>query len=159
MEYAIESAALFNPSMVPAIDQAGLPSGSVRFVMSLRATGEGHVSSIVFRRGVVDANGRVSVDPPGQYSRPLTAVVQDDFEKDYFVRELQALGAWTDHTQATMALLGDRFTRAQLSDAIDNVRTKAPVSGKSEESIDALLSLTRANYQLTCRRAPTFQSS
>ena len=108
MEYAIESAALFNPSMVPAIDQAGLPPGSVRFVMSLRATGEGHVSSIVFRRGVVDADGRVSVDPPGRYSRPLAAVVPDDFEKDYFVRELQALGAWTDHTQATMALLGDR---------------------------------------------------
>ena len=50
MEYAIEAAALFNPSMVPAIDQAGLPSGSVRFVMSLRATGEGHISSIGFRR-------------------------------------------------------------------------------------------------------------
>ena len=79
MEYAIESAALFNPSMVPAIDQAGLPSGSVRFLMSLRATGEGHVSSIVFRRGVVDANGRVSVDPPGQYSRPLAAVAAGQF--------------------------------------------------------------------------------
>ena len=59
MEYAIESAALFNPSMVPAIDQTGLPSGSVRFLMSLRATGEGHLSSIVFRRGVIDVNGRV----------------------------------------------------------------------------------------------------
>ena len=100
MEYAIESAALFNPSMVPAIDQTGLPSGSVRFVMSLRATGEGHVSSIVFRRGIVDANGQVSVDPPGQYSRPLPAVVPDDFEKNYFVRELRTLGAWTENTQA-----------------------------------------------------------
>jgi predicted GH43/DUF377 family glycosyl hydrolase len=148
MEYAIESAALFNPSMVPAIDQAGLPSGSVRFVMSLRATGEGHISSIVFRQGVVDANGRVIVDPPGRYSRPLAAIVPDNFEKDYFVRELHALGAWTDHTQETMALLGDRFTRAQLSEAIDEVRTKASVSGKSEESNDALLSVTRANYRL-----------
>src|SRR5260221_1913443 len=45
MEYAIESAALFNPSMVPAIDQSNLPPGSVRFLMSLRATGEGHISS------------------------------------------------------------------------------------------------------------------
>src|SRR5882757_8516736 len=71
MEYAIESAALFNPSMVPAIDQTGLPSGSVRFLMSLRATGEGHLSSIVFRRGVIDSKGGVSVDPSGQYSRPL----------------------------------------------------------------------------------------
>ena len=149
MEYAIESAALFNPSMVPAIDQAGLPSGSVRFVMSLRATGEGHVSSIVFRRGIVDADGRVSVDPPGQYSRPLAAVVPDDFEKDSLVRELQALGAWTDHTRATMALLGDRFTRSQLSDAIDEVRTEAAISGKAEESIDSLLALTSANYRLS----------
>jgi predicted GH43/DUF377 family glycosyl hydrolase len=148
MEYAIESAALFNPSMVPAIDQADMPSGSVRFLMSLRATGEGHISSIVFRRGVVDANGRVSVDPPGRYSRPLEAVAPDTFDKGSFVRELQALGAWADHAQATLALLGDRFTRAQLSDAIDEVRTKASVSGQSEESNDALLSLTGASYRL-----------
>src|SRR4029079_15463336 len=77
MEYAIESAALFNPSMVPSIDQTGLPSGSVRFVMSLRATGEVHISSIVLRGGVVDADGRVSVDPPGQYSRRLPTIVPD----------------------------------------------------------------------------------
>jgi predicted GH43/DUF377 family glycosyl hydrolase len=116
--------------------------------MSLRATGEGHISSIVFRRGVVDAEGRVSVDPPGQYSRRLPAVVLDEFEKNYFVRELRALGAWTDTIQATMDRLADRFTRSQLSDAIDAVRSKASVSGTSEESIDALLSLTRANYHL-----------
>ncbi|HYV35076.1 MAG TPA: glycoside hydrolase family 130 protein [Gemmataceae bacterium] len=149
MEYAIESAALFNPSMVPAIDQAGMPPGSVRFLMSLRATGEGHISSIVFRRGVVDGNGRVSLDLPGRYSRPLEAVAQDTFEKVYFVRELHALGAWTDHAQATLALLGDRFTRTQLSDAIDRVRTRASVSGHLEQSNDALLSLTQANYRLT----------
>ncbi|MEX2168204.1 MAG: glycoside hydrolase family 130 protein [Pirellulales bacterium] len=148
MEYAIESAALFNPSMVTAIDQAGVPSGSVRFLMSLRATGEGHVSSIVFRRGVIDAQGGVSVDPPGQYSRPLAAGAPERFEKDRFVRELHAIGAWTVHTEGTMALLGKVFTRAQLSDAIDQVRTNAPISGKLEESNDALLGLAQANYRL-----------
>jgi predicted GH43/DUF377 family glycosyl hydrolase len=148
MEYAIESAALFNPSMVPAIDQSGLPPGSVRFVMSLRATGEGHISSIVFRRGVVDVDGRVSVDPPGQYSRTLAAVVPNEIEKEDFISDLRALGAWTDHAQATMVHLGARFTRAQLSDAIDKVRAKMTVSGKSEESFDDVLSLTRANYSL-----------
>jgi predicted GH43/DUF377 family glycosyl hydrolase len=148
MEYAIESAALFNPSMVPAIDQVGVPSGSVRFLMSLRATGEGHLSSIVFRRGVIDARGQVSVDPPGRYSRTIAAVAADSFEKRHFVRELQTLGAWNDHTQQTMALLDDRFTRAQLSDVIDQVRTQSAVSGKTEESNDALLALTRVNYRL-----------
>jgi predicted GH43/DUF377 family glycosyl hydrolase len=148
MEYAIESAALFNPSMVPAIDQSHVPPGAVRFAMSLRATGEGHVSSIVFRRGIVNADGMVSVDPPGRYSRTLTASVPDVFEKRDFIRELHSLAAWTEDTEATMTLLGDRFTRKQLSDAIDSVRAKGTVSGRLEESVDVLLSLTQTGYEL-----------
>ncbi len=61
MEYAIESAALFNPSMVPAISQDAAAEGSTRFVMSLRATGEGHISSVVFRRGVIDRDNRIRI--------------------------------------------------------------------------------------------------
>jgi predicted GH43/DUF377 family glycosyl hydrolase len=148
MEYAIESAALFNPSIVPAVDQADVPPGSVRFLMSLRATGEGHISSIVFRRGLIDADGRVSVDPPGRYSRPLRAATPDAFDKADFVRELKALDAWTDHTRSLLGILGDRFTRSQLSDAIDEVRTLESVSGQMEESNETLLALTRANYRL-----------
>ena len=81
----------------------------------------------------------VSVDLPGRYSLPLAATAPDRFEKARFVRELRSLGAWTDHTQATMALVGDEFTRAQLSDAIDKVRAEESASGKREESNDALL--------------------
>ena len=148
MDYAIEAAALFNPSMVLAVDQADVPPGSVRFVMSLRATGEGHISSIVFRRGLVDASGNVSVDAPGRYSRPLRATVPDLFEKAEVIRQLQSLHAWTEHAQATLARLGDRFTRADLSGAIDETRRLAGVSGVAEESNDALLALIRANYRL-----------
>jgi predicted GH43/DUF377 family glycosyl hydrolase len=148
MEYANESAALFNPSMVPAIDQTGLPLGSVRFAMSLRATGEGHISSIVFRGGVIDETGQVRLDAPGPYSRPLTPILPDEFQKDGFIRELRTLGAWNDCTQAVTDLLGARFTRAQLSDAIDEIRANASVSGKSEDSIDNLLALTRTFYEL-----------
>lgn len=148
MEYAIESAALFNPGMVPAIDQTGVAPGSMRFVMSLRATGEGHISSIVFRQGIIDSEGRISVDSPGPYSRPLAALPAETFDKESFVRDLQALGASSDFSNSTMALVGNRFTKSQLSDAIDEVRSRACVSGGSEESIDALLSLTRANYRL-----------
>ena len=63
-EYSFEAAALFNPSIVPHPDQGGLATGEVRFVLSLRATGEGHVSSICFRSGVVEASGEVRLDPP-----------------------------------------------------------------------------------------------
>jgi len=71
MEYAIEAAALFNPSMVPAFDQSGLPEGSTRFLMSLRATGEGHISSIVFRRGVITRNNNIIIEEGSLYSRQL----------------------------------------------------------------------------------------
>src|SRR5213595_2764633 len=66
-EYALESAALFNPSIVSHPDQSGLPAGAQRFVMSLRATGEGHISSIEFRSGVIQAGGEISLDPASRY--------------------------------------------------------------------------------------------
>jgi hypothetical protein len=58
-EYSPESAALFNPSIVPHPEQTGLPKGALRFILSLRATGEGHISSITFRVGVVSARDRI----------------------------------------------------------------------------------------------------
>ena len=63
-EYSPESAALFNPSIVPHPDQSGLPKDALRFILSLRATGEGHISSITFRVGVVSAHHRITLTPP-----------------------------------------------------------------------------------------------
>ena len=63
-EYSLESAALFNPSIVPHPDQTGLPSGALRFILSLRATGEGHISSITFRTGVIHPDQRIEVFTP-----------------------------------------------------------------------------------------------
>ncbi len=62
-EYSFEAAALFNPSIVPHPDQHGAPEGGLRFILSLRAVGEGHVSSLTFRAGSITANGDVVVDP------------------------------------------------------------------------------------------------
>jgi predicted GH43/DUF377 family glycosyl hydrolase len=67
-EYSFEAAALFNPSIVPHPDQTGLAPGAMRFVLSLRAVGEGHISSLTFRSGVIAADGTVSVDEPPQLS-------------------------------------------------------------------------------------------
>src|SRR4029453_7689633 len=61
-EYALESAALFNPSIVPHPDQTGLGQGDLRFIMSLRSTGEGHVSSIQFRAGVIHRDYSIEVE-------------------------------------------------------------------------------------------------
>jgi len=62
-EYSFEASALFNPSMVPHPDQSGTATGSLRFALSLRAVGEGHVSSLTFRAGTIAADGSIAVDP------------------------------------------------------------------------------------------------
>jgi predicted GH43/DUF377 family glycosyl hydrolase len=61
---------------------------------------------------------------------------------------LHALNAWTKHAEMTLSRLGNRFTRAELSNAIDELREQAAVPGESEESIDTLLALTGAHYQI-----------
>lgn len=65
-EYSFEAAALFNPSIVGHPDQTGAPAGGRRFILSLRAVGEGHVSSLTFRTGSVTADGSVSIDSPAR---------------------------------------------------------------------------------------------
>jgi predicted GH43/DUF377 family glycosyl hydrolase len=62
-EYSFEASALFNPSIVRHPDQSGAPPNGCRFVLSLRAVGEGHISSLTFRSGTIAADGSVAVDP------------------------------------------------------------------------------------------------
>jgi len=77
-EYAFEAAALFNPSIILDDNQQGLPPGAVRFLLSLRGIGEGHVSSVTFRRGVWDRDGTVSIEAPSPHGVPLTIEQSDD---------------------------------------------------------------------------------
>ncbi len=65
-EYSFEASALFNPSIVRHPDQTGAPKGGCRFILSLRAVGEGHISSLTFRSGTVAADGSVAIDPPAR---------------------------------------------------------------------------------------------
>ncbi len=71
-EYSFEAAALFNPSIVPLPDQAGCPAGGVRFALSLRGIGEGHVSSVTFRTGTWVPGGELTVDPPSRHAATPT---------------------------------------------------------------------------------------
>src|SRR5271155_4466823 len=91
-EYALESAALFNPSMIWHPDQSGLPDGSRRFILSLRATGEGHISSITFRSGVIDAQNKILVDEPTRYVTAPEAVPDALYDKALFRHKLFELG-------------------------------------------------------------------
>src|SRR3954471_14954733 len=113
-EYALESAALFNPSMVWHPDQSNLPDGSRRFILSLRATGEGHISSITFRSGVIDATARIRMDEPTRFVAAPDLVPNALYEKPLFHRKLTELEINGTMTEQALAALGDRFTLDEL---------------------------------------------
>jgi len=114
LEYAFASAALFNPSMAPAIDQEGVPPGSLRFAMSLRCVGEGHVSSIVFRRGLVDRAGEITLEPAGPYREPKRKVEKRLLSRPESRAKLAAMGVREGVLEEVFARLDDPFTMQEL---------------------------------------------
>jgi predicted GH43/DUF377 family glycosyl hydrolase len=89
-EYSVEAAALFNPSMVAHPDQSGLAPDQLRYVMSLRATGEGHISSLAFSQGVIEANGGISPEPISTFAtHPNMAEIDGDASKFQFSQQTE----------------------------------------------------------------------
>ncbi len=151
-EYSIESAALFNPSIVPHHDQRNVPAGAVRFIMSLRATGEGHVSSIVFRSGVITADHQIHIDPCGRLARPIRVVHDKQYEKPLFRRKLQDIGVQEEAMALVLDRLADSFTLAQLEHAVIEAREAAAEKIKLEASLQDIRWLAQSNYQLELPR-------
>lgn len=148
-EYALESAALFNPSMVPHPDQTGVPEGSLRFLMSLRATGEGHISSIEFRSGTVGADGGIEIKPPSPVLSQPEVVPNPTYHKESFVLKFREMGFENEGAKALMAPLGDTFTRADLERCVLEVR-KAELPGQAEleHTLECAQWLADSNYEL-----------
>jgi predicted GH43/DUF377 family glycosyl hydrolase len=116
-EYAIDASALSNPSIVPAPDQSGLGPGACRFVLSLRGIGEGHLSSIQFRSGVIDARGQIAIDPPSPYAgtarhRPPM------YDKATFREKLAELHSFTETSARVLDALGEQFSLTNLEAAV-----------------------------------------
>jgi len=81
-EYTFAAAALMNPSIVPAPDQSGMQDGAVRFIMSLRAVGEGHISSIAFREGIAEQDGSFCLWPQAAFATSVELDEEDQFDAD-----------------------------------------------------------------------------
>ncbi|SDL67710.1 glycoside hydrolase family 130 protein [Pedobacter antarcticus] len=86
-EYSIESAAFFNPSVVEDPDQSELVEGEKRLIISFRAVGEGHISSVVFRRAMVDKNGNITVNPAGNYIDEAEIIRNAVYSKKLFFKK------------------------------------------------------------------------
>ena len=121
-EYSVEAAALFNPSIVPHPDQSGLSPGECRIIVSLRATGEGHVSSIGFRSGVIDAAGEITIDPASRYVTTPEIISAPIFDKHTFDLKLFEMGVHNDIAEIVLEDLPPQFTAEDLGQGIDNLR-------------------------------------
>jgi predicted GH43/DUF377 family glycosyl hydrolase len=148
-EYSFEAAALFNPSIVPHPDQSDLPPGSLRFVMSLRATGEGHISSVTFRTGVVDAQGTIKISEPTRYSLEPAQAPNASYDRHLFERKLAELSLVGDLSRQAMQDLGDRFTLTELQTGL--TRAEKQFKAADEEALAAsakILLLAQSNYDV-----------
>jgi predicted GH43/DUF377 family glycosyl hydrolase len=147
-EYSVEAAALFNPSIVPHPDQSDVPAGALRFVLSLRATGEGHVSSLTFRSGMLDERGAVEVEPSSPFCLGPTRVTRAPFEKDLFERKLQAHGLAGAFGGDVLDGLAGSFTLDELRTETKRVVRKRSLAGAAKVSARQTLVLARSNYEV-----------
>ncbi len=145
-EYSIEAASLTNPSVVPAPDQSGLQAGERRFIMSLRAVGEGHISSIEFRAGVIDSRGEITMDDPSRYA--MTGDRRSPiYDKHVFCMKLEELEAFNDITRRCLDPLPSHFTFEQLEAAIVNLDQQGVDRAIAFQTTKVIHWLASSNYE------------
>ncbi len=149
-EYSIESAALFNPSIVPHPDQDHLKNGSLRFIMSLRATGEGHVSSIVFRSGVLDRHNRFFFDPLSDYVETPDLHLDPVYKRNPFQLKLNEMGVSNEITTHILNQLPEDFTYNELIGKIGILRAKPLFSeAQQNRTFKTMCWLANSNYEVS----------
>ncbi|NNE76578.1 MAG: glycosidase, partial [Pricia sp.] len=121
MEYSIESAAIFNPSIVEDFDQSFLAKGEKRVILSFRATGEGHLSSIVFRRGILDANNDLKMMKVRNHIDMAKIAQKKSYDKGRFVQKLREMNISKQYSSTIMEHLPEHFEYHQLKDSVQKV--------------------------------------
>jgi predicted GH43/DUF377 family glycosyl hydrolase len=151
-EYSLESAALFNPSFVPHPDQTDLPAGALRFILSLRATGEGHISSITFRTGIIHPDHRIEVMPPTGFLTEPRQIPDPLYEKPLFARKLLELGLIDEFTRRVMNRLDNSFSLQELRGSIDAEMDKERQSDgilqEDQNTAQGSWMLAKSNYEV-----------
>ncbi|MFZ0663963.1 MAG: glycoside hydrolase family 130 protein [Acidobacteriaceae bacterium] len=149
-EYSLESAALFNPSIVPHPDQTGLPTGALRFILSLRATGEGHISSITFRTGIIHPDHRIEVLTPAGFLTEPSQIPNPLYEKGLFERKLIELRLTREFTRRVLNRLGNSFSLEELRASLQAEQFLQPDGMTQEDQGEAqgIWMLARSNYEV-----------
>ena len=169
-EYSIESAALFNPSIVVSTDQGGVAAGSKRIIISFRATGEGHLSSIEFRSGILDENNNITMEPVSPFLE-ASKIFRNMFyfKKRFALRVCEMMILEGNDTQGSsltvlehnvlanlMGRLEERFSYSDLQDAIAQIRTEKSYDPRlSGEVLNDIDWMARSNYNIQfCDETP-----
>ena len=149
-EYSLESAALCNPSIVPHPDQTDLPPGALRFILSLRATGEGHISSITFRTGIIHPDQRIEVFTPTGFLTEPRQIPNPLYEKALFGRKLSELGLTGEFTRRVMNKLGESFALEELRAGLKAEQFRLPdgMTQEDQNAAQGIWMLARSNYEV-----------
>jgi predicted GH43/DUF377 family glycosyl hydrolase len=149
MEYSIEAAAFFNPSIMEDPDQSELAYGEKRVIISFRATGEGHLSSIVFRSGVIDINCRISIEPPGKMLESPEHIKSHTYHKGSFSRKLEEMQTCDSMAyELMMDKLPESFSYEYLKKLVEETKSLVRNDSVSLNLLNEMMWLARSHYEM-----------
>ena len=148
-EYAIEAAAFFNPSIVEDPNQGNLEEGQKRVIVSFRAVGEGHISSIVFRSGIITQANELVFKPVGRFVDLPEAMKLHVYDKGQFLAKLHEMHIQKDIISTVMDRLGDTFLYRELQQSISEVTSEITLSYTKKKVIDSINWLASSHYEIS----------
>jgi predicted GH43/DUF377 family glycosyl hydrolase len=148
-EYSIESAAFFNPSIVEDPYQGDLQTGEKRVILSFRATGEGHISSIVFRSGILDDQNDLHIEPVGKMLNEAKIIKRHIYNKASFIDNLYELqDSYKNVTSKVFSKLGDNFTYGELERSVKETKRELQLSTSKEILFNQIMWLASSHYEI-----------
>ncbi|KIQ23309.1 MULTISPECIES: glycoside hydrolase family 130 protein [Flavobacterium] len=148
MEYAIESAAIFNPSIIEDFDQSGLEAGAKRVIISFRATGEGHISSIVFRRGILDKDNNLQIMKNGNNIDKAEIEHKSLYNKERFLLKLSEMHTQDKYITQIMQDLPDEFEYAVLKSMVKDALQDPSIRQERRTALEEIIWLANSFYDL-----------
>lgn len=145
-EYSIEAAGFFNPSIVVHPDQNNIREDELRFILSFRATGEGHISSIEFRSGKLDKYNNMFVDPSLHHCETPDILMKEHYEKKFFLQKLEQMVMENDIAAKIFKKLPATFSFAELQNTIEDLKEKHTQTYAFRETINLVYFLARSAH-------------
>ena len=148
MEYAIESAAFFNPSIIEDLDQSDLEKGEKRVIISFRATGEGHISSIVFRRGILDKNNDLRIMKIGNQIDKAEIEHKTLYNKQRFLTKLNEMNIPYKYSHVIMEELPEDFEYYALQKLLNKALNDPLIRHGRKTAIKEIIWLSDSFYDI-----------